>query len=848
MGEVYRAKDSRLGRDVAIKILPHAFALDPERVARFSREAHMLAALNHPHIAQIYGVEESGATRALVMELVDGETLADRIARERIAIDEALPIARQIAEALDAAHDAGIIHRDLKPANIKLRPNGTVKVLDFGLAKATEGAGEGGRHPLNSPTITSPAFTQAGIVLGTAAYMSPEQARGKSVDKRADIWAFGCVLYEMLTGRPAFPGDTITDVIAAVVKNEPDWTFLPTATPSSVRRTLIRCLRKDPEVRLRDIGDARLDLLERDDIDPVATTAPRRSLLAWITLTAIIALMAGAATATSWRSRQPSATTALRWTGVLVNGPATTMQPAVSPDGQLLAFQTIVDGQSQIAVMNPDVGTWRVLTSDRTRGLTVMHDWSPDGSRIFFDRQTDTLNGVFAVPSLGGDERLVLENAGYPVAFSNGDLLVQRVNAQRQSQLHRFSPSTGRIDPLPAVVDSGVSDDAVMASADDRRVYFFGQPLDKPTAPPAFYELDLETRRIEPVAPTLHLRAPVSMAPERGTSNILLGGLDGDAFQILRVSRSSAAPQALLTIPDAARFDIDARGNIYVGVRARSAELFAFPLADSSGRAPQRLSTLPTMNTREQQTLAPLPDGRMLAASRAGNRDRIQVMAAGRPPFALVDGEEETRPPATAIGTTHAAVMMGPRASPDIAIVNTTDGRLVRRFKAPSPGIGAMSASPDGRTLYYTTGGSVWSIPSEGGTPTKIGAGDSLTVDPERGDLIVKLDEGARMRLVRMKPSGGAVEEIPIRGDLRLTPRPLLSGAVRQGRLALAVASADSWFWHAAILDLKTGVVTKLAETNPSDFHFVTWRSDGVPIGFGYGLDTRLWKFTARPQ
>ncbi len=269
MGEVYRARDTRLGREVAIKIIPDAFAADPDRVMRFTREAQTLASLNHPHIAQIFGIEEipgsdRAATRALVMELVPGDTLAERIARGPIPVEEAIPMARQVAEALEAAHDAGIVHRDLKPANIKVRPDGTVKVLDFGLAKAVDAGARGVANPINSPTITSPAFTHAGIILGTAAYMSPEQARGRPVDKRADIWAFGCVLFEMLTAKPAFPGDTITDVIAAVVKNEPDFTLLPAHTAPSVRRVLTRCLRKDPNTRLRDIGDARLDLTEGD--------------------------------------------------------------------------------------------------------------------------------------------------------------------------------------------------------------------------------------------------------------------------------------------------------------------------------------------------------------------------------------------------------------------------------------------------------------------------------------------------------------------------------------------------------------------------------------------------------
>src|ERR1700675_3517464 len=226
MGEGYKARDTNLDRDVAIKILADAFVADPERVARFQREAKTLASLNHPNIGGIYGLEERGGVTALVMELVEGEDLSQRIARGPIPIDEALPIAKQSAEALETAHEQGIIHRDLKPANIKVRPDGTVKVLDFGLAKAMEPVGRA-PHVSQSPTITTPAMTQAGMILGTAAYMSPEQARGKALDKRTDIWAFGCVLYEMLTGTRAFAGDDVSDVLASVLAREPDWARLP---------------------------------------------------------------------------------------------------------------------------------------------------------------------------------------------------------------------------------------------------------------------------------------------------------------------------------------------------------------------------------------------------------------------------------------------------------------------------------------------------------------------------------------------------------------------------------------------------------------------------------------------
>jgi serine/threonine protein kinase len=262
MGEVYRARDLKLGRDVALKVLPASLAHDPDRLARFEREAHLLAALNHPSIAHIHGFEDFTGTPALVMELVEGPTLADRIAQGPIPIEEALLLAKQIAEALEVAHEQGIVHRDLKPANVKVRPDGTVKVLDFGLAKAMEPVGGAPASATMSPTVTTPAMTQAGLILGTAAYMSPEQAAGKPADKRSDLWAFGVVLLEMLTGQPVFTGETVSHVLAAVLKDEPPWTLLSSETPAPIRRLLRRCLEKDRKRRLESAADARLEIDE----------------------------------------------------------------------------------------------------------------------------------------------------------------------------------------------------------------------------------------------------------------------------------------------------------------------------------------------------------------------------------------------------------------------------------------------------------------------------------------------------------------------------------------------------------------------------------------------------------
>lgn len=259
MGEVYRATDTTLKRQVALKVLPDAVAADPDRISRFRREAEVLASLNHPNIAHLYGLEKADGVSALVMELVEGPTLAERIAEGPLPVGEALRIARQIAEALEEAHEQGIVHRDLKPANVKAAEASTVKVLDFGLAKAMEPTAAPG-NPAHTPTLTSPVMTEIGAVLGTAAYMSPEQARGKPVDKRADIWSFGCVVYEMLTGKAAFPGETVADSVARILERSPDFEALPPDVPTSVRQLLRRCLVKDPRERLRDIGDARIEI------------------------------------------------------------------------------------------------------------------------------------------------------------------------------------------------------------------------------------------------------------------------------------------------------------------------------------------------------------------------------------------------------------------------------------------------------------------------------------------------------------------------------------------------------------------------------------------------------------
>jgi len=426
MGEVYRARDARLHRDVALKVLPEALASDPERLARLKREAQVLAGLNHPGIAALYGFEEADGTHALVLELVEGPTLADRLRSGCVPVDEALSIARQIAEALEAAHDVGIVHRDLKPANIKLRPDGMVKVLDFGLAKAVEAPGDATVQATAAPTVTSPAMTARGVILGTAAYMSPEQAKGRPADRRSDVWALGVVLYEMLAGRRPFRADDVADTLAAVLRAEPAWTELPAGTPAGLQRLLRRCLQKDARRRWQHIGDVRLELGEIEEggqeRSAVAAAPSRRGTTAALVTAAMGFAILGAGLGRWSLPREgPLAATPVSFRIAYAPGERladTVRSFGISRDGRHIAYAAASGGRQQLFLRALDQSDAVAVGGTENATYPV---FSPDGGSLAFWAD----GWIKRVPAAGGAAtRIAPAQAPRGLAWAPGDRIV----------------------------------------------------------------------------------------------------------------------------------------------------------------------------------------------------------------------------------------------------------------------------------------------------------------------------------------------------------------------------------------------------------------------------------------
>jgi Tol biopolymer transport system component len=699
MGEVYRARDTKLGRDVALKILPSGSGSDPDQIVRFEREARLLAALNHPNIATLYGVEESGTMTALVMEVVDGDTLAERLARGPLPIPQVIAIARQLTDALDAAHDRGIIHRDLKPANVKITPAGIVKVLDFGLAKLEIGAVsvdylQGAQHLSHSPTVLS-SGTRAGAIVGTAPYMSPEQARGLPVDKRADVWAFGCVLYEMLTGRRAFERDTVADVLVAILERDPDWSALPEHTPSSLRRLLRRCMEKEPRRRLRDMADARLEIDEASDPGEtrVATSAFRAARdLEFQRITDFVGL---------------------------------SKSPVVSPDGKMVAFVAVVGGWQQLWIRLLAGGTLLQLTRDETHHQFPR--WTPDSNTlIYYTPGASRLEEgtIFEMSALGGWPRPVTAALGGADISHDGERLALVRATDNQLMLvtvARDGSNLEQVALLPAALYS-----SVRWSPDDRWIAF--QRTDYSTG----FEVALEMVAVRSGERREITRDSAlngfSWLPD--SAGFVYSSSRGSTMlyppvcNLRTIARDDSGDRAL-TFGDDSYIDPDAHstGSLVVSrVRMRS-DIWKFPIAGSPAEN-TRNATRITRQSGQVQTPSVSPDGtRVVYISDNGGHANLWVTSTDGSSVRQITFETDLR---VSVGVP----MWSPRGDVIAFVMNRhgqgglwtvrPDGtelhHIVRGW--------APCWSSDGRWLYYWRLGDerkrLEKIPIDGGQPVLV--------------------------------------------------------------------------------------------------------------------------------
>jgi eukaryotic-like serine/threonine-protein kinase len=856
MGEVYRARDAKLGRDVALKVLPGDFANDAQRMARFEREAQLLAALNHPNIAAIYGLDESGAVRALVMELVEGPMLADRIARGPLPLDEALPIAKQIAEALEYAHERGIIHRDLKPANIKITPDGVVKILDFGLAKAVA-EDPVADDPSNSPTISA-AASKAGMILGTAAYMSPEQAKGKAADKRADIWAFGVVLYEMLTAKRLFSGEATSEVLAAVMLKDPKWEAIPKETPSRLLHLLRRCLTKDPQRRLRDIGEARIEIEEviAAKIAPIdsekaagAVGAPPASRLRRPALLALAAVVVALSSVAGWWFWGRRAPVPQEWSADLLGGSIVALGPRISPDGHTLAFQAMVDVQTQVGVMNPVTGNWTLLTHERSRGAVNEIAWSPDGSRLYYDRVFPPPVGIYSIPSLGGEERLVLEDSSTPEALPDGSLVILRVDPDQKLQIYHYWPDSGRLQALGAWPDLKVQE-MMRVFPDGKEVVFHGTVKEADADHLShLYAVDVATgksRRLARDLPVFSSGETFALGVTPDNQSVLIDLPSGDLHRIVSIPRSGSAPARTLFSLTVVPWFLDAAadGSIYVDQLERPQEVLRFPV---SGGAPEVLASTPAFPEGNPSSVE-LPDGRVLLPALFSGHASLLLGRPGGDFVPFVDTTEQTFLPATRVEGDEVAFVAGTGAERTIAVASVHGGRMLRRLSGTTGAqVDALAASPDGRTVYYAASGNIWEIPAADGTPRKVCKGDGVAPDPNGRDLVVTVIEGSAAHLYRKSLAGGELQGIQLQGNPRLAPVPIGNRAIgRDGRILVTITTPDFWFFEAAVVDPRSGRFTRIPLSYTGDAIGSNWASDGRILSAGFPLDSHIWRF--RPK
>jgi serine/threonine protein kinase/Tol biopolymer transport system component len=854
MGEVYRARDTKLNREVALKILPEVFARDADRLARFEREATTLASLNHPHIAQIHGVEDTGSTRALVMELVEGDDLSVRLARGAIPVDDAIGIARQIAEALESAHAVGIVHRDLKPANVKVRADGTVKVLDFGLAKALDPSGGSGREDFDkSPTITSPAaMTAAGVILGTAAYMSPEQARGKPVDKRADIWAFGCVLFEMLTGRTCFRADNVTETLALVLTREPEWCLLPDDTPIIVRHVLARCLQKDPKRRLHDVADARIELEEATATPPPALSpAGRRSRLA---LASAIVLGLGLAAVLTLALpkflESPGQTPQSLRVTRLTELAGLEETPALSPDGRSVVFTAAVDGTRQIFVRLIAGGAPLRLTRD-----AVDHQfprWSPDSSRILYfspARPNETQGTIWEVSALGGAPRRITSGIGgadvnaldgrltfFRLADKQIELVVTSRDGSNVQRVAEFQPVRYYLYPRWSPDGRWIA----FQRGDSIRFDLFVVPAGggEPR------QLTRENTMMAGLA-WLPDSASIVYSSSRGNTMPYLPDLalwqvslqDEAAHQITSGETSYITP------------DVAKSGDIVAGRIRLHTDIWKFP---AEGAPKDNVSRGVRITQQTGQVLTPTAgpgDEEIAVLSDSGGHANLWVINTTSGEWRQLTQE---RDPDVAVGVPvwapdgHAIAFVSTRGNPGFTFgvwLVDPDGSNLRQIANPALG---PAWSHDGRWVYYSTRGGVASddivlkkIPAGGGTAVTVTSERLRNVIGTHGSTLYYVferplvDGTPEFEIRAANPEGGPFRVLARISPTRVPTWQIVNPALSPDGAWLAQALTDGFTTNIWALSTATGEWRQITDFDGRATFIarrMSWSSDGKSI------------------
>jgi eukaryotic-like serine/threonine-protein kinase len=812
MGEVYKARDPRVDRIVAVKVSQRGFN------ERFEREARAIAALNHPNICQLYDVGPG----YLVMEYVEGAPL-----KGPLTLAKTLEYAAQILDALDAAHQKGITHRDLKPANILVTRQG-IKLLDFGLAK------------LQSSALTEgdPTLTVEGQIVGTLQYMSPEQLRGQEADARSDLFSFGCVLYEMLTGKRPFTGDSPASVVAAVLEREP---VLPKMSPP-LERILKRCLAKDPDQRFQTARDLRATLLwalEQQQERPSAAAAPRRaswSRLAW-TAASVLALAALALLGFHKLSNRPEAA----WAGVLLGGPEIALAPRISPDGHTLAFLAMERGVTQVAVMKPDTGDWTILTHKRNAGSAVELNWSADGNKIYFDREADIPLGVFSVPALGGEEQPVLEDGEQPEPLPDGSLLVVRLSPARELQVYRYWPENGRLEGFPVKVMSAFAHARVFP--DGRHAVVLGDRLGASQLGVAHvYILDLASKQIRQL-PTgaADDSSTLALAVSRDGKSVLISRAAEDRTEIVSLPASGRGPPRVLFGSSAVVQYLDSSpdGAIYMDEWDEPVHILR---SSATGGPVTVISNFQSQAVPRKQTTLFLSDGRVVVPAQRAGRARLMLVEQGKDPVSLIRTTEETSGPATAAGPGQIAFAIGGEPHRTLAIASLSNGRVTRRIAFAGGEPRSLTSSPDGATLYCAADGTIWSIAVADGAARKLHAGEFVAMMPGGQSLLVEMIENGRTRLLEVQLSGGGEKEIPLNGPFHLANAAITSSGIRNGQLAAPLASLDSWFYQPGVVDLATGRMTRIPVDFQGDFHFEGWTADGHLVAWAHELRSTIWK------